>query len=49
VGLPSRSRASSSVTLSYEVGARKPDPKLFEDALAKLGLMAELRRHKVAF
>jgi HAD superfamily hydrolase (TIGR01509 family) len=30
-----------SVTLSYEVGASKPDPRLFEDALAKLGLMAE--------
>jgi len=30
-----------SVTLSYEVGASKPDPRLFEDALGKLGLMAE--------
>jgi HAD superfamily hydrolase (TIGR01509 family) len=30
-----------SVTLSFEVGASKPDPRLFEDALAKLGLMAE--------
>ena len=29
------------VTLSYEVGASKPDPRLFEDALAKLDLMAE--------
>lgn len=29
------------VTLSFEVGASKPDPRLFEDALAKLGLMAE--------
>jgi HAD superfamily hydrolase (TIGR01509 family) len=30
-----------SVTLSYEAGASKPDPQLFEDALAKLGRMAE--------
>ena len=30
-----------SVTLSYQVGASKPDPRLFDDALAKLGLMAE--------
>ena len=30
-----------SVSLSYEVGASKPDPRLFEDALEKLGLMAE--------
>jgi putative hydrolase of the HAD superfamily len=30
-----------SVTLSFEVGASKPDPRLFEDALGKLGLMAE--------
>jgi hemerythrin-like metal-binding protein len=30
-----------SVTLSYEVGAHKPDPRLFEDALSKLDLMAE--------
>lgn len=30
-----------SVTLSYEVGASKPDPRLFEDALEKLDLMAE--------
>jgi HAD superfamily hydrolase (TIGR01509 family) len=30
-----------SVTLSFEVGASKPDPRLFEDALSKLGLMAE--------
>jgi hemerythrin-like metal-binding protein len=30
-----------SVTLSYEVGASKPDPRLFEDALTKLDLMAE--------
>lgn len=30
-----------SVTLSYEVGASKPDPRLFGDAVAKLGLMAE--------
>lgn len=30
-----------SVTLSFEVGASKPDPRLFEDALDKLGLMAE--------
>jgi HAD superfamily hydrolase (TIGR01509 family) len=29
------------VTLSFEVGASKPDPRLFEDALAKLDLMAE--------
>jgi HAD superfamily hydrolase (TIGR01509 family) len=29
------------VTLSYEVGALKPDPRLFEDSLAKLDLMAE--------
>lgn len=30
-----------SVTLSFEVGASKPDPSLFEDALKKLGLLAE--------
>ena len=30
-----------SVTLSCEVGASKPDPRLFEDALHKLDLMAE--------
>ena len=30
-----------SVSLSYEVGASKPDPRLFEDALTKLDLMAE--------
>ncbi len=30
-----------SVTLSYEVGAMKPDPRLFEDALEKLDLLAE--------
>jgi HAD superfamily hydrolase (TIGR01509 family) len=30
-----------SVTLSFEVGASKPDPRLFDDALAKLDLMAE--------
>ena len=30
-----------SVTLSFEVGASKPDPRLFEDALQKLDLMAE--------
>ncbi len=30
-----------SVTLSFEVRASKPDPALFEDALDKLGLMAE--------
>lgn len=30
-----------SVTLSFKVGANKPDPRLFEDALSKLGLMAE--------
>ena len=30
-----------SVTLSFEVGASKPDPQLFEDALDKLGVMAE--------
>jgi HAD superfamily hydrolase (TIGR01509 family) len=30
-----------SVTLSCEVGASKPDPRLFEDALQKLDLMAE--------
>lgn len=30
-----------SVSLSYEVGAIKPDPRLFEDALHKLDLMAE--------
>jgi HAD superfamily hydrolase (TIGR01509 family) len=30
-----------SVTLSFEVGASKPDPLLFEDALAKLDLLAE--------
>lgn len=30
-----------SVTLSYQVGASKPDPRLFEDALTKLDLMAE--------
>jgi putative hydrolase of the HAD superfamily len=30
-----------SVTLSFEMGASKPDPSLFEDALAKLDLMAE--------
>ncbi len=30
-----------SVTLSYEVGANKPDAQLFEDALHKLDLMAE--------
>ena len=30
-----------SVTLSFEVGTPKPDPRLFEDALSKLGLMAE--------
>jgi HAD superfamily hydrolase (TIGR01509 family) len=30
-----------SVTLSYEVGASKPDPRLFDDALQKLDLMAE--------
>ncbi len=29
------------VTLSYEVGASKPDPRLFEDALGKLDVMAE--------
>lgn len=29
------------VTLSYEVGALKPDPRIFADALAKLDLMAE--------
>ncbi len=29
------------VTLSWEVGALKPDPSLWGDALAKLGLMAE--------
>ena len=29
------------VTLSCEVGARKPDPRLFEDALGKLDLLAE--------
>ncbi len=31
----------NSVTLSFEVGASKPDPLLFEDALGKLDLMAE--------
>jgi FMN phosphatase YigB (HAD superfamily) len=30
-----------SVTLSYEVGTLMPDPRLFEDALTKLDLMAE--------
>jgi len=30
-----------SVTLSFEVGASKPDPRLFDDALSKLGVMAE--------
>ena len=30
-----------SVTLSYEVGAAKPDVRLFEDALSKLDLLAE--------
>jgi HAD superfamily hydrolase (TIGR01509 family) len=30
-----------SVTLSCEVGASKPDPRLFEDALQKLDLLAE--------
>ncbi len=30
-----------SITLSYEVGASKPDPRLFEDALSKLDLLAE--------
>lgn len=30
-----------SVTLSFQVGAMKPDPRLFEDALDKLDLMAE--------
>ena len=30
-----------SVTLSFEVGASKPDPRLFEDALSKLDLLAE--------
>lgn len=29
------------VTLSFEVGACKPDSRLFEDALQKLGLLAE--------
>ena len=29
------------VTLSFDVGALKPDPRLFEDALGKLGLKAE--------
>jgi len=33
--------AFEAVTLSYEVGASKPDPRLFEDALAKLELVAE--------
>lgn len=30
-----------SVSLSYEVGHSKPDPRIYEDALAKLGLPAE--------
>jgi len=29
------------VTLSFEVGASKPDPRLFEDAVSQLGLLPE--------